>query len=37
MGLIFGRIHVTNSEGEPPKPIGDLGGDEKGGQVKNFK
>ncbi|RNA04802.1 caveolin-1-like [Brachionus plicatilis] len=23
-GLIFSRIHVTQSQGEPPKPIGEL-------------
>jgi hypothetical protein len=23
-GLLFSRIHVVNSQGDPPKPLGDL-------------
>jgi len=37
-GLIFSRIHVTQSQGPPPKPLGAMDGDEnQGGKVKNFK
>ncbi|CAF1059044.1 unnamed protein product [Brachionus calyciflorus] len=34
--LIFSRIHVTNSTGEPPKPIDYMVGADSG-KVKNFK
>ena len=36
-GLLFSRIHVTNSQGPPPKPLGMIDGDENQGKVKNFK
>jgi len=38
-GLFFSRIHVTNSQGPPPPPLGAMDGDEnqKKGAVKNFK
>ena len=38
-GLLFSRIHVTQSQGPPPKPLGMMDGDENQnrGQVKNFK
>ena len=29
VGLLFSRIHVTNSQGPPPKPLGLIDGDEK--------
>jgi hypothetical protein len=35
MGLIFSRIHVTNAQGEAPKPIDYM--PEGDGKVKNFK
>ena len=28
-GLFFSRIHVVNSQGTPPKPLGSFDGDEK--------
>lgn len=39
IGLQFSRIHVTMSQGPPPKPIDAIGGDENQGKgkVKNFK
>lgn len=38
-GLIFSRIHITNSTGEPPKPIGELPGNPGGrsSNVRSFK
>jgi hypothetical protein len=37
-GLIFSRIHVTQSTGEPPKPLGFLADDQsKSSKVKSFK
>ena len=39
IGLIFSRMHVVHSQGTPPKPLGQLDGDEnqRSGNVKNFK
>ena len=38
-GLIFARIHVNNSQGPPPRPLGMIDGDENQGmnRVRNFK
>ncbi len=36
LGLLFSRIHVTNSTGEPPKPL-DVIGVEMSAPVKNFR
>jgi len=37
-GLIFSRIHVTNSNGEPPRPLGELPGNPpRGSHVRTFK
>jgi hypothetical protein len=36
-GLIFSRIHVTNSTGPPPKSLDHMDGDENQNRVKNFK
>jgi hypothetical protein len=35
-GLIFSRIHVTNSQGPPPRPLGMIDGDENQNRVRNF-
>ena len=35
-GLIFSRIHVTNSQGPPPKPLDRMDGDENQNKVQNF-
>jgi D-arabinose 1-dehydrogenase-like Zn-dependent alcohol dehydrogenase len=36
-GVCLSRIHVTNSQGPPPQPLGMIDGDENQGKVKNFK
>ena len=36
-GLLFARIHVVNSTGPAPPPMGGLDGDENQNKVKNFK
>ena len=28
-GLFFSRIHVVNSQGTPPKPLGAIDGDDR--------
>jgi len=33
-GLIFSRIHVVNSQGTPPKPLGAMDGDENQNRKK---
>ena len=37
LGLFFSRIHVTNSTGEPPKPLDGLGESGHAAPVKNFR
>jgi len=36
LGLFFSRIHVVNSQGTPPRPLGRIDGDSKQTEVKNF-